>query len=327
MSGQWIGGEASYDRRISFHHLLVGGEIVHHIEARQQNYDESPGFVLLDNDQSFTNGSFFGQDEWDITPWLRFTGGFRYDRYYTFGDHISPKAGFILRPAPGSTIKLLYGQAFRAPNVFELYYKTSTGTTIYLDNPDLKPETIQTYELVLEQDLTAAAKFTAAGFHYEIKDLITQQVNPDTSVQFKNISRAKSDGVELGLEINWPGILKGHVGYSYQDTRDELTDQWLANSPRHLLKAGARVPLYREMIFAGAQFRYMGNRLDRDGNDVGDAAVADLQLTADYKKFTLSAGAYNVFDTVYADPVSLDHTQRSIQQSGRNFRFKLGYTF
>jgi outer membrane receptor protein involved in Fe transport len=133
--------------------------------------------------------------------------------------------------------------------------------------------------------------------------------------------------VEIGLEVNWPGFLKGHAGYSYQNTRDDLTGQWLANSPRHLLKAGVRIPLYREIVFVGAQCRYMGNRQDRDGNDVGDAAVTDVHFTADYNRFTLSAGAYNLFDVVYADPVSADHIQKTIQQNGRNFWFKLGHTF
>lgn len=327
VSGQWIGAEATYDQKGPSHHFLVGGEIAHHLEARQHNYDESPRFDYLDDNHSFTNSSLYVQDEWDITSWLRFTGGVRYDRYSTFGDHISPKAGFILGPTRSSTLKLLYGQAFRAPNVYEFFYKTTTGTSLYRDSPDLRPETIETYELVLEQELTPAARFTAAAFHDEIKDLITQQVNSDTSLQFFNVSRVRSDGVELGLEINWPGFLKGHIGYTYQDTRDGATDQWLANSPRHLLKGGIRIPLYRELIFAGLQCRYIGNRKDRDGNDAGDATVSDINFTANHKGFTLSVGAYNLFDAVYADPVSADHLQRAIQQNGRNFWFKLGYTF
>jgi iron complex outermembrane receptor protein len=327
VTGRWVGTEVSYDRKISSHHLLAGGEIVHHLEARQQNYDDGPRLVYLDDDHSSTNGSFYGQDEWDITSWLRFAGGVRYDHYTTFGGHVSPKAGFILSPGRGSAVKLLYGQAFRAPNVYEFYYATATGTSVYLANSHLKPETIQTYELILEQELTPAAKLSASGFHYQIDDLITQQVNPDGSLQFRNVNRVESDGVEVGLEINWPGFLKGHAGYTYQETREEPTGQWLANSPRHLFKAGVIVPLYRETLFAGAQCRYMGLRLDREGNDVGGVAVTDLNLTADLKRLTLSAGAFNVFDVVYADPVSADHLQRTIRQNGRTFWFKLGYTF
>jgi outer membrane receptor protein involved in Fe transport len=87
------------------------------------------------------------------------------------------------------------------------------------------------------------------------------------------------------------------------------------------------MPLYREILFAGAQCRYMGQRQDRDGNDVGGAFVTDINLTADYRGLTLSAGAYNIFDVIYVDPVSADHIQKTVQLGGRNFWFKVGYTF
>lgn len=327
VSGKWVGGEVVYDRKLAAHHLLAGGELAHHLEARQLNYDESPRTVYMDENHTFTNGSLFGQDEWDILPWLRFSGGLRYDRYSTFGDHVSPRAAFILRPGGGSTVKILYGRAFRAPNVYEFYYRTSTGSSVYRDNPDLKPETVHTYELVLEQDLTAVVRGSVSIYRYEIKDLITQQILDDGSLQFRNISRVQSDGLEIGLDLNWPGLLKGDVGYAYQDTRDDLTGRWLANSPRHLLKAGFRLPLYREMIFAGARCRYLGRRADRDGSDVGGTLVTDIHLSADYRDWILSAGAYNVFDVVAADPVSVDHLQRTVQLDGRRFWVKLGYTF
>ena len=325
--GQWIGGEAAYDQRIASHHVLIGGETVYYLDARQKNYDEAPRLVYLDDSRSYGNWSLFGQDEWDMTPWLRFTGGVRYDRYNTFGEHLSPRAGFIINPSAGATIKLLYGQAFRSPNVYELYYRSSTGTSEYRDNPALKPETIDTYEIVLDRELTSIVKLTASGFHYAVKDLITQQVNADGSLQFFNTTKVKSDGAEIGLEISWPGVLKGHASYTYQDTRDDLTGQRLTNSPLHLLKAGVRVPLYQEMIFLGAQGRYMGARLDRDGGDVGDATVMDLNLSAENKGFSVSAGVYNLFDTIYVDPVSADHLQKTIHQNGRNFWLKAGYTF
>ena len=325
--GQWIGGEAAYDQKIAAHHFLVGGDAVYYLDARQKNYDEAPRLVYFDDNRSYGNWSLFGQDEWDLTPWLRLTGGVRYDRYYTFGDHLSPKAGFIINPAAGTTVKLLYGQAFRAPNVYEIYYKTSTGSSVYLDNPALKPETIDTYEIVLDQELTPILRLTVSGFHYAARDLITQQVNPDGSLQFANSAMVKSDGGEIGLEANWPGVLKGHASYTYQDTRDELTGQRLANSPLHMVKAGVRVPLYRDLIFLGAQGRYMGARLDRDGGNVGDAVVMDLNLSAEKKGFSVSAGAYNLFDTTYADPVSADHLQKTIRQDGRNFWLKAGYAF
>jgi iron complex outermembrane receptor protein len=325
--GQLIGGEIVYNQKISSHRFLLGGDLIYHMEARQKNYDELPRIVYLDDNQTFTSWSVYGQDEWDIASWLRFTGGLRLDEYSTFGQHLSPRAGLIINPVKSNTIKLLYGQAFRAPNVYELFYATTLGPSIYRANPDLKPEIIDTYEIVIEQEVTPAIKVSASGFHYTARDLINQEVNTDGSLQFYNVNRVKSDGLELGLEINWPGFLKGDASYTYQDTRDEQTGQWLANSPRHMVKIGARAPLYKNYVFLGGQCRYMGNRLDREGTEVGDVFIMDMSLSAEYKKLILTATAYNLLDAVYADPASSDHLQKSIVQNGRNFWLKIGYTF
>ncbi|MEE9910806.1 MAG: TonB-dependent receptor [Deltaproteobacteria bacterium] len=325
--GQSIGGEAVYDQRISSHLFLIGADVIHHLEATQKNYDESPYLNYLDDHRTFTTWSVYGQDEWDITSWLRFTGGLRFDQYSTFGRNLSPRAGLILTPIKTNAIKLLYGQAFRAPNVYELYYATNMAPSLYRANPDLKPEIIDTFEIVVEQELSPTMKAIVSGFHYIARDLINQEQNADGSMQFYNVSKVKSDGVELGLEINWPGFLKGDASYTYQDTRDEETGRWLANSPRHMVKVGARISLYKNILFLGGQCRYMGNRLDREGMDVGDAFITDINLSAEYKKLTLSAAAYNLLDAHYADPVSTDHVQKSIPQNGRNFWLKIGYVF
>ncbi len=325
--GQSIGGEVIYDQKIFSHRFLVGIDVIYHMEATQKNYDEAPRTTYLDDHRTFTTWSIYGQDEWDITSWLRFTGGLRFDEYSTYGRNLSPRVGLILTPIKTNAIKLLYGQAFRAPNVYELYYATNMEPSIYRANPNLKPEIVDTFEMVVEQEITSTFKATASGFHYAARDLINQEQNADGSMQFYNISRVKSDGVEVGLEINWPGFLKGDASYTYQDTRDEQMNRWLANSPRHMVKIGAIVPLYHHMVFLSGRCRYMSNRLDRQGTDVGDAFVADITLSAEYKKFSLSASAYNLFDAVYADPVSNDHTQKMIPQNGRNFWLKIGYTF
>lgn len=325
--GQSLGGEVVYNQKISAHRFLCGGDLVYHLEARQRNFDESPRVTYLDNNHTFMTWSAYGQDEWDITSWLRFTGGLRFDEYSTFGRNLSPRAGLILTPRKATVIKLLYGQAFRAPNVYELYYAADSGPSLYRANPDLKPEIIDTFEMILEQEISPAIKVTASGFHYAVRNLINQELNPDGSLQFYNVSKVKSDGVEFGLEVNWPGFLKGDASYTYQDTRDEQTNQWLANSPRHMVKVGARGALYQDVLFLGGQCRYMSNRLDRDGGDVGDALITDLTLSAEFKGFTVSASAFNLLDTKYADPVSSDHVQKSISQNGRNFWLKIGYVF
>jgi hypothetical protein len=41
----------------------------------------------------------------------------------------------------------------------------------------------------------------------------------------------------------------------------------------------------------------------------------------------ISATAYNLFDTHYADPGSTEHRQDSIMQNGRTYRLKIDYWF
>ena len=75
----------------------------------------------------------------------------RYDHYDTFGGTTNPRGALIYQPFDMTTIKLLYGTAFRAPSPFELYY--NDGNVTQKSNPNLQPENIETYELVLEQYL------------------------------------------------------------------------------------------------------------------------------------------------------------------------------
>ena len=329
--GQWIGAEANYSHKVATSHILLGGETAWHINADQKSYDVDPYAVYVDDHHSYTSWSAYIQDEWDVISRLRLIAAFRYDEYSTFGSHFSPRMGVILKPTHESVIKLLYGQAFRAPNVFELYYQSllviGGG---YKANPDLKPETFDTWEAIWEQEINPAIKTSLSAFRYQVKDLITQVLNAgDNTVQFQNINRVRSDGIEMGIEINWPDVLKGHISYTRQETYDDLTGQLLPNSPRHLVKAGASIPVYRDRYFLGAQCRYMSKRIDRNGGEVGDNLVSDINIEIKnlVRNMTISMGVYNIFDETYFDPVSTDHVQTAIRQDGRNYRLKIDYLF
>lgn len=70
--------------------------------------------------------------------------GGRFDDYDDVGSSFSPRIGLVYPLSQQQTVKLLYGEAFRAPTPNELYL---VGVTL-VGNPDLKPETIKTSELI-----------------------------------------------------------------------------------------------------------------------------------------------------------------------------------
>jgi len=90
----------------------------------------------------------------------------RYEHYSDFGDTTNPKIGVTYRPIAGVTFRGSYGTSFRAPTFTEvstvaggagLYYDTLpgpsgnlTGIGIAGGNPNLKPETAETYSAGIE---------------------------------------------------------------------------------------------------------------------------------------------------------------------------------
>ena len=118
--------------------------------------------------------------------------GVRHDNYDTFGGTTNPRAGLIYSPAAKTTLKLLYGQAFRAPNAYELFWHQQG---VAKANPDLRPETNRTTELVLEQYFGTHLRVAATGFHYGIEGLITQQTDPaDDLLVYNNVEAIQRQG-------------------------------------------------------------------------------------------------------------------------------------
>lgn len=89
--------------------------------------------------------SAFCQVKWGaIKNSLYLLAGARYDHYSDFGSQFTPRGGIIYLPADKSSVKALYGRGFRAPNGLE-----TKGLRLYTEPaPDLKPETLDMYELI-----------------------------------------------------------------------------------------------------------------------------------------------------------------------------------
>ncbi|HYG36200.1 MAG TPA: TonB-dependent receptor, partial [Clostridia bacterium] len=242
--GQWVSTEWQVTQKLFDRHVLVGGvDYRENFEQTQRNFYYEPGYDNIHIDNSGRNVGLYSQVEISILTNLMFNGGLRYDHYDTFGDTLNPRLGLLYSPWQKTTFKLLYGRAFRAPNVFELYYEApGSGKS----NPDLRPEHIHTYELVYEQYLPANLRFTASGYYYQIDELISQQVDELGQIYYSNLDQAQGKGVELELEHKSVSGLRARASYAFQRTENSHTGQELSNSPRHLAKFALIVPVYRD---------------------------------------------------------------------------------
>ena len=328
--GNWLGGELKFVKRLWEKNLLtLGAEYQENISQDQSNFDENPHDQYLDDRRKSRNWAFYLQDEFTILDNLILNAGLRYDYYYTFGGTANPRLALIYSPLKKTTFKLLYGQAFRAPNAYEFYY--NDGGIQTKSNPNLRPEKIKTYELVYEQYLGETLRGIIAGFYYKINDLIDQRIDPaDHLIVYHNAGEIEARGLEFELEGKWPWGLEGRISYTLQEAENKNTEKNLSNSPKHLAKFNLIVPLMKEKLFAGIEEQFTGTRKTITGKEASAFFITNLTLSSQnlfLKGLKVSASVYNLFDKKYGDPGSQEHRQDIIEQDGRIFRLKLTYEF
>jgi iron complex outermembrane receptor protein len=305
--------------------LVVGAEYTYNNRLDQYNYDIGSATNNLDDKRRSQVYAAYVQAELNLLKWLTATTGVRYDYYDSFGGSINPRFALVVTPVEKSVIKLLYGTAFRAPSPWELYYAGSTNDP----NPNLKPEKIETYELVYEQYFGDHFRATASGFYYTIKDLINQ-TNAGGKTVYRNIEQVVSRGLEFEFENRWNNGIDARLSYTLQRTQDAQTDEIISNSPEHLVKLNVTAPLWKDKIFLGLEEQYTSQRRTVAGNTASDFYTTNLTLFSRriIKGLEVSASVYNLFDKKYSDPVSSDFRPLdTVQLDGISYRFKLTYAF
>jgi outer membrane receptor for ferrienterochelin and colicins len=329
--GEWWGGELKYSLSLNeVQKIVFGTEYQDNIQQLQQNYNESPYTLFLNDNTTSQIIAFYLQDEITLSKRLLLNAGVRYDHYETFGGTTNPRLGLIYTPYDTSTLKLIYGSAFRAPNNYELYY-SSPGTPPLEENPNLKPETIKQYELVYEQYLPNRFRTSISGFYYTINDLISQTTDlSNGALVFQNIDKINATGVEFEAERKNPFGIEGRVSYTYQDVRNSLTNDILTNSPRELVKILLSAPILKNTVYGSLEEQYVSKRLTLAGDFASEYFVTNLTLFSSrflIMGLDISASVYNLFDTAYGDPGGPGQILDVIQQDGRNYRLKLTYSF
>ncbi len=329
VAGASWGAELRAVRKVfGAHRVTIGGEYRSLFRQDQKFFDVSPYAVHLDDRRSDEVWAGYLQDDVDIRRDLVLNAGIRYDHYRLFGGTVNPRVGLIWSPLETTTVKLLYGRAFRAPNAYEAFY--NDGNLSMKANPRLSPEKIAAYEAVLEQFVGDHLHLTAAAYHYRITDLIEQVTDDaDGLLVFTNMKEVRARGFEFEAEGKLPHGVEGRASYMVQKTKDDLTGEELTNSPRHMAKFNLVVPLRQGKLFSGAEIQYTGPRKTRTGPEAGGYTVANLTLFAQriLGGLEASASVYNVFDRKYGDPGGEELLQNVIPQDGRSFRGKITYRF
>ncbi len=326
----WWSGEVTYTQALRHDLTLVAGaEAQSDISNRQESGDRTfEGGV----DSSYTRfflgtdttryWAVFAQAEWQIAEQWDATLGLRHDHYSTFGGVTDPRLALIYRPADTLTLKALYGQAFRAPNDYELYY--NDGGISQQANPRLSPERIRTSELLAEWRFAPQWRGVGAFYFNRITDLITTVDDPATGL----LVNVNSDSqIGRGLE----GEIEGRTPFGlevFAAVTTQLGEVAVA-TPRTQVKARLAQALFDDRASIAVETIFQTSRRTLLDTTIPRQTLTNLVATMAnlWGGLRVTAAVTNLFDETLADPGGPEHAPDRIPQPGRGFWLKLEYAF
>ncbi|MYN45254.1 TonB-dependent receptor [Pseudoduganella sp. FT93W] len=256
----------------------------------------------------------FVQDAWTLSESQQLTLGLRYDEARAGGASTNPRLAWTWNGRPDATLKLMYGSAFRAANLYEYHVNAP------MEAPIPTPERIRTLELAWEQRLTPQLQYRASLYGSRMRDLIS--INHELDV-FENSGAIHNVGAELGLERRWAGGQQLQLGVSLQRTTDTAGAS-LDNSPHVMVKTSYSQPLAGERLRWSWQLQ-SESRTSSRGLQLPGYALLNTTLLWRPADFELALSAYNLTDVRYfARPLGLGVP---LLQEGRTVRLSISRRF
>jgi iron complex outermembrane receptor protein len=321
--GEWAGAEMQLTGNLSDRYAFaVGSEYRTNLRADQVSYDDvQPRRYYLDDRSSSAVLGVFAQVETTLRDDLRVTTGLRYDRYSDeVGSTLNPRIAAIYNPSSRSAVKLLYGEAFRAPNPYERYYFTD----VQQSRAPLKPETIRTYELVYEHYLDSRYHLNLSAYRYRIHGLISQAETAAGEPYYDNVDAVSARGIEVELEGKYSSGVHARASYILQRADDDTTGRELTSSPHQLAKLNVSVPVWMSALFASVELQYHSKSRTLAGATSPGFLLTNLNVSSTtlWPRVEVSAAIDNVFNATVVYPAAEEHLQDTLGLNGRTYQGK-----
>ncbi|MBO2914470.1 catecholate siderophore receptor CirA [Enterobacter sichuanensis] len=295
--------------------------------------------------------ALFLEDEWRIFEPLALTTGIRMDDHDTYGDHWSPRAYLVYNATDTVTVKGGWATAFKAPSLLQLspdwVSGSCRGACEIVGNPDLKPETSESFEFGLyysgEEGWLEGVQASITTFQNNVDDRISISrtanvkqaqsypnyvgLNADGEPIFRyyNVNKARIRGVETELKFPLAEEWKVTLNYTYDDGRDISNggNKPLSDLPFHTANGTVDWQATQEWSFY-VQGNYTGEKraLTSSAPTPGGYVIwntgAAWQVT---KAVKLRAGVQNLLDK------DLSRDDYSYTEDGRRYFVGADYRF
>jgi tonB-dependent receptor plug len=205
-----------------------------------------------DNFAAFVQDTYAADEHFSIYTGIRFDYYKKFDGYFDdrknhafkkYEDKSytewSPKLAFQYSPNHTASYYLSYGHSFTPPTLYKLY-RTDNGYYAggYIGNPDLEPETTDTFEIGVNKKFGSRTDVHLALFRSFTENLITAAAVPGTdNKHYVNNDKAVRTGMEAEVKHRFNDKWAGYVNYQWQLVKDDGGDR-IYDYPKDILHAG-----------------------------------------------------------------------------------------
>jgi len=339
--GKTYGFELGTDYRILENNTLTVGAVYERVEQYDVTHHANFNPVTFENLGSFQDITSWGnwnqeatreikalylQDEWEILDTLTLTAGVRYDDYSDFGATTSPRIGVVWNISTDAELKLLYGEAFRAPNFEEQY---SINNPVAIGNPSLKPEKIKTYEIALGYRPLQRTAINITAFHNKFTDRI--ELDQSLAIpQYHNAGEATIHGIESEVQYLLEKY-RIYANHTWQRPKDKTRDTRIADVPSYRANIGVDWETGR-YLSGNVHLLHVGKRPRAAGdtrNDLKEYTTvnANVIIKTLAEGLEIMTSVYNLFDEKYAYPAPAGTLSKDYPADGVSFFVEAQYEF
>ncbi len=290
-----------------------------YIKAKLAKWSDKDSITQITSKMGGTNliGALFVQDQLKLSDVYGLTLGLRLDHYQKKDGYfdsptshidqkdekyteLSPKISFEYTPDSDTTYYVSYGHSFNAPTLYQLYrHDPNYG---YVANPDLQPETTNTFEVGLKKNFSEKAYFGISLYTAKTTDLINAVTRDDGKKWYVNIDNAKRQGAELDFDFKHDEKFTSYANFTFQNAKDGNNER-IVSIPKRMANFGVRYSYDKWNAYAEGQ--YVSDR-NEPGYVAGKLYSDDAFFTANIgvgykfmKNGKLTFAINNLFDRDY----------------------------
>lgn len=353
LASRQLGAEVRYDHFFGRVHHVLGGLEIKHIgfshQAGNQPGLHRAGAFSVDNSESFMQWALFLQDEIRVGPGKLFLGA-RLDSYHGFSEgvtsRLSPRIAYVQDLAPGLTAKLTYGEAYRAPTIYESRYQDGLprASTIWA-NDDLRPELSRSLEALLIGQTHAGIEWRLSAFMKHLQRTPVQvltptyrglscALGPNACIQYRNSDQPqKVIGSEFDVRVRQGDAGDLYASLVLQRGRGDRSE--LSSSPTRQFKAGISRSLPWQNTNAALETQYISHVFGRvNASGARDFVPSYFTFDAVFNATRLPDGwraslrVDNLFDRNYGTVASRElQPLQLVPAAGRRFGVQLQRDF